>query len=275
MSLIVFTDLDGTLIDFETYSTTVAKPAVRQLVDRKIPLVFCSSKTFMEQRSLQTKFSLEAPCIVENGSAIVSPPSFWSQLPEGAFEKDGWVWHPMGIKSSEIRRRVRRVESEIGESLMGFSAMHTEDVARITGLDLASARRAQSRDFSETLSVKKSDAFWQSLNPLFEKHGLKCLCGGRFYTVIDIRCDKGKAVDEFVRLMSDQLSESPVTIALGDSPNDLDMLVAVDYPYQVKKPDNTWQAIAVEGLIQVDGIGPVGWNMAIAQILEELEKEAI
>lgn len=274
MSMIVFTDLDGTLIDFETYSTEVSKPSVKKLVESGIPLVFCSSKTFLEQRALQEKYGLEMPCIVENGSAIVAPSSFWAKAPVNSVESDGWTWLNLGVKASEVRRRVRRVESEIGESLYGFSSLPTEDVSRATNLDLASARRAQSRDFSETLAAKKDDAFWKSLDPIFAKHGLKCLCGGRFHTVIGIGCDKGKAVKEFVRISKKRTSESVVTVGLGDSPNDFDMLASVDYPYQVKKPDNTWEKIALEDLILVDGIGPVGWNMAIGMMIEEVGKEA-
>ncbi|MCH6257292.1 HAD-IIB family hydrolase [Puniceicoccaceae bacterium K14] len=274
MSLIVFTDLDGTLIDFETYSTEVSKPTVKRLMEARVPLVFCSSKTFDEQRALQEKYGLEMPCIVENGSAIIAPSSFWAAAPEGATEHDGWTWLTLGLKASEVRRRVRRVESEVGESLYGFSSMGTEDVARVTNLDLISARRAQSRDFSETLAAKKSPEFWDQIAPVFAKHGLKCLCGGRFHTVIKDDCNKGRAVNEFTKAYESLSIENLVTVGLGDSPNDYDMLAAVDYPYQVKKPDNTWETIEVADLIHIDGIGPVGWNLAISQIIDELVKEA-
>ncbi|MFQ5696467.1 MAG: mannosyl-3-phosphoglycerate phosphatase, partial [Terriglobia bacterium] len=46
--LIVFTDLDATLLDHQTYSWAAAEPALRRLRLLGIPLVFCTSKTRAE-----------------------------------------------------------------------------------------------------------------------------------------------------------------------------------------------------------------------------------
>lgn len=47
--MVVFTDLDGTLLDHHTYQANEAAEALRLLEARGWPLVFCSSKTFSEQ----------------------------------------------------------------------------------------------------------------------------------------------------------------------------------------------------------------------------------
>ena len=49
MSWIIYTDLDGTLPDFTTYSYQEAEKSVKLLADWNIPLVLCSSKTRVEQ----------------------------------------------------------------------------------------------------------------------------------------------------------------------------------------------------------------------------------
>ena len=46
--LLVFTDLDGTLLDHETYSFELALPAIDVLKEKNIPLIFCTSKTRAE-----------------------------------------------------------------------------------------------------------------------------------------------------------------------------------------------------------------------------------
>ena len=38
--LLVFTDLDGTLLEYETYSFERALPAIRALKEKNIPLIF-------------------------------------------------------------------------------------------------------------------------------------------------------------------------------------------------------------------------------------------
>ncbi|MCG7852909.1 MAG: HAD hydrolase family protein, partial [Methanosarcinaceae archaeon] len=48
MKYVVFTDLDGTLIDHDTYSYKAARPALAALKKQGIPLIFCTSKTRAE-----------------------------------------------------------------------------------------------------------------------------------------------------------------------------------------------------------------------------------
>ena len=45
---VVFTDLDGTLLDHTSYSHQAAEPALEAIRERRIPLVFCTSKTRAE-----------------------------------------------------------------------------------------------------------------------------------------------------------------------------------------------------------------------------------
>jgi HAD superfamily hydrolase (TIGR01484 family) len=47
-SLLVFTDLDGTLLDHHTYSFEPALPALNSLKEKNIPLIICTSKTRAE-----------------------------------------------------------------------------------------------------------------------------------------------------------------------------------------------------------------------------------
>ncbi|MEM9159176.1 MAG: HAD hydrolase family protein, partial [Verrucomicrobiota bacterium] len=226
-AIAIFTDLDGTLIDFETYSPELAKPYVHRLVERGALVVFCSSKTFAEQLVLQRELGIEMPCIVENGSAIVAPEGFWKELPEGGKLVDGWVRIELGISSSEIKHRVGRIESLIGQSLMGFGSILAEDVARITGLDFLSAKRAQERDYSETLGKALPDEVWDELDLVFMKQGLKCLPGGRFHTVIGGQADKGAAIRQFVEVWQSQFGDTLETVGLGDSENDRELLANV------------------------------------------------
>ncbi|MEW6601405.1 MAG: HAD hydrolase family protein, partial [Nitrospirota bacterium] len=46
--IIIFTDLDGTLLDYPGYSFEAARSALDLIRERGIPLVVCSSKTRRE-----------------------------------------------------------------------------------------------------------------------------------------------------------------------------------------------------------------------------------
>jgi len=72
-SWLIFTDLDGTLLDHYSYQADAALVAVRALQARQVPIVFNTSKTLEECESLATRLAIAAPFIVENGSAIYLP----------------------------------------------------------------------------------------------------------------------------------------------------------------------------------------------------------
>lgn len=70
--LLVFSDLDGTLLDHTTYSYAPARPALAALRARDALLILASSKTAAEMLPLHQELDLgEAPMIVENGAACL------------------------------------------------------------------------------------------------------------------------------------------------------------------------------------------------------------
>ncbi|MEX0600407.1 MAG: hypothetical protein WD205_07180, partial [Rhodothermales bacterium] len=81
---IIFTGLNGALLDAGTRSWTPAEEAVESVLDEGIPLIFCSSKTRAEQLALQQDLDIFDPFIVENGSAVYFPPDYFHDSVPGA-----------------------------------------------------------------------------------------------------------------------------------------------------------------------------------------------
>ncbi len=77
MGFVIFTDLDGTLLDRVTYSYDKTLLTIAYLREKGIPLVFCSAKTRAEQEWYQEKLGIRAPFIVENGGAIFIPQGYF------------------------------------------------------------------------------------------------------------------------------------------------------------------------------------------------------
>ncbi|MBI5025340.1 MAG: HAD-IIB family hydrolase [Nitrospirae bacterium] len=75
--LIIFTDLDGTLLDYHTYSFEKAGPAIELLKKKDIPLVICSSKTRAEIEYYRKKLGNHHPFISENGGGIFIPKDYF------------------------------------------------------------------------------------------------------------------------------------------------------------------------------------------------------
>jgi len=75
--LIVFSDLDGTLLDHETYQFDAAQPALDLLKQHGIPLILNSSKTRAEITAIRDQLQNTAPFIIENGAAVIIPPGWF------------------------------------------------------------------------------------------------------------------------------------------------------------------------------------------------------
>ena len=71
--IIVFTDLDGTLLDHNDYSFTAAQPCLDFIRENKIPLIFASSKTSFEIENLCSETNFFHPYIAENGALLCIP----------------------------------------------------------------------------------------------------------------------------------------------------------------------------------------------------------
>src|SRR5262249_7819522 len=72
-NFVVFTDLDGCLLDSVPYTYEPAVPALEALRAQGIPLVLVSSKTRAEIEPLRKQLDHHDPFIVENGAAVFVP----------------------------------------------------------------------------------------------------------------------------------------------------------------------------------------------------------
>jgi mannosyl-3-phosphoglycerate phosphatase len=85
-ALIVFSDLDGTLLDHATYSWQAAVPALEALKERGIPLILASSKTSAEIAELRAETGFaDCPAIVENGAGLLEPAARGMRMTTTAF----------------------------------------------------------------------------------------------------------------------------------------------------------------------------------------------
>ncbi|MGB0624704.1 MAG: HAD-IIB family hydrolase, partial [Luminiphilus sp.] len=103
---VIYTDLDGTLLDHHTYSFAEALETVHALRDRGIPIVPCTSKTRAETAELMNAAGLSGPMIVENGAAIWVPKDWGLSRPAGAEDTSEAWCHSFGPSRGMIRRQL-------------------------------------------------------------------------------------------------------------------------------------------------------------------------
>ena len=266
---IVFTDLDGTLLDYYKYSFEKAIPALELLKKKNIPLVLCSSKTRKEIEYYREKLANNHPFISENGGGIFIPKNYFKfkiHSPEFIVnDENDYYAIKFGALYPDLRKTIERLRKE-GFKVKGFGDMTVKEIMEIAGLSADEAEMAKERNFDEPFILEGNETETQRLLRAIKAKGFNCT-QGRFFHIIG-NTDKGKAVELLKELYKKEFNEI-TTIALGDSSNDIPMFVAVDYPIVVQKPGEGYdQKIDMPGLIKASGIGPEGWNNAIIKFIQ-------
>lgn len=262
--LVVFSDLDGTLLDHHTYDTQGSEAAIRALVRRPATLVFCSSKTFSEQLYVQRQLRLCLPFIFENGSAVAIPSRFF---PERRYttqsQEEGY---DIVVFAHTDAAALRSVLAGI-PGLLGFAMASDAELSSATGLSGDALVRARARWFTETLLSLSDPSQARQISSLLEPEGFSLSRGGRFYTAQSAVVNKGKAVQWLMALFGHAAGQVPCFVAVGDSANDISMLQVVDLPFLVQGPDQTWAAVPVPQLRRVAGVGPTGFSEVVRVLL--------
>lgn len=264
---LVFTDLDGTLLDHDSYRWDEAEPALGLCRRLGVPVILVSSKTRAEMNELRFEMGLDSPFISENGGAIFFPKESVLEPPSGAhLTGDLWVW-PLGPAYPALVKTLHEMREELGSVIRGFSDLTIEEIARLTGLEPDKARLAAMREYDEPfILARPEDSVMRRLIDFAVKRGLRITEGDRFYHLHG-DCDKGKALEKLVRWYKKSYADVK-TIALGDSPNDFTMLKKVDYPVLVKSM-REYPGIEKEiaALRTTEERGPAGWSAAVKGLL--------
>ncbi len=262
---IIFSDLDGTLLDSRTYSFEDANPALKLIRQRGIPLVLCSSKTRAEIEVYRTRLLNKDPFVAENGGGVFIPEKYFPFPVEGE-TRAGYHLISFGRPYQELRNVLKELREELSIGVQGFGDMSVQEVAVLTGLAESEASLAKMRDFDEPFIFEENDEKVDVFLHAIESRGYRWT-RGRFHHVMG-RNDKGRAV-AFLRGLYEKKYGSLQTVGIGDNLNDLPLLQAVDHPVLVQNESGAYEEeISMPKLVRAEGIGPRGWNSAIIRLLE-------
>jgi mannosyl-3-phosphoglycerate phosphatase len=268
---VIFTDLDGTLLDHTSYGWEAAKPALAALRCFRVPRVMVTSKTYAEARPIARRLGWRAPLVVENGGAIYVPAGYFPFTLDGARRAGrSWLRLACGIERKRLQKALARAAREARLEVRGFGQMSAREVAIRTGLSLSDARRARQREFDEPFVVLGGNARrWSHFARSVRRAGMQATRGSRFFHIHG-NSDKGVAVRKLTAWFRRAGGKDVLTVGLGDSPNDIPLLRAVDLPVLVARPGGRYDRETIEavpGIRRAGGIGPNGWNRAVWKFL--------
>lgn len=259
LPLLVFTDLDGTLLDHHSYDFSPALPAISALKQMGAGVVLASSKTAAEIAPLRRRLELDAwPAIVENGAGILEPGT-----DADAGDGDG--------DYRRLRDALAVLPDEVAGHFRGFGDMSAAEIAATTGLSEPEAARAAARQFSEPGLWHGSDEARDAFLLALQRLGISARSGGRFLT-LSYGATKADRMRDLIRRLRPRQ-----TLALGDAPNDVEMLETADRAFIVANPlAPPLPALPGESagrILRTRLAGPDGWNAAVLGVLSKATKK--
>ncbi|MDY6821441.1 MAG: HAD-IIB family hydrolase [Deferribacterota bacterium] len=269
MNIIIFSDIDGTLLNYNNYSHDEAKEALEYIKAHKIPLVLTTSKTYDETVEIMNELSLNEPFIIENGGGVYFPKIYNNKTVQFGVQKDEYKLLSLGVDINYLYSFAIKIKNEF--NLILYNELSVEELIDITGLSMESALKSMNREYSLPFIMNNSnDEKIEALSLKSKEFNIKILKGGLFYSFVGIDQDKGRAANIVVKHLKELIGSSFVTIGIGDSGNDADMLNFVDMPILVKNRHGCYSDIKVKGLQKSTLIGPAGFNEMILKVLKSL-----
>lgn len=291
--IVIFTDLDGTLLNSDDYRYDAALPMIAELRSRHIPLIPVTSKTYAEVAALMGALRSRDPFIVENGSAIFWDPADTRFDLDGCqpWQDGGWICDVLGCTAETARGALQQLGTQLGQTLRGFRELGLAGVQELTGLSEADAAGAIARDFSEPFVTPRGVDPTQ-IQAAATRCGLRVTVGDRFSHAIGQGAGKGAAVQRLIDRFhptSNPIATSaaaptadrtgdlspdpnrprsrPLTLGLGNSPNDLEMLQAVDQAIVIPGETGPHPDLADRGWMVAPEPGCRGWAIALSTAL--------
>ena len=260
--ILIFTDLDGSLLHRDTFKFEEIKNYINHLLSKGIFIIPNTSKTEKEIIEFNNELGSSLPFISENGAAIKGLDLLNSNLPkELILSKE---------KSNLIKIFEKSVPIDMQKKCKWLSNMDKKKQGVIFGLEDYKLEMALDRKYTIPFIFDGNKNEKKELSRIIKKKGLALQEGGRVINLTD-KVSKAKALQVFVRFFKKN-NENIKIIAVGDNYNDLDMLKISDFPCLVFNDKFTLDEIPINNLIITNKPSPEGWADVIKMALVKINK---
>lgn len=257
--VIIFTDLDGSLLDRKKFHFGIAKQYIHELIARGILLIPNTSKTEEEIKSFLKELNIKIPFISENGSAIHNINLIKKTLP-----KKITLARPKKIIYKIFNKNI---DKSIIEKCDFVFKMTKKNQTKVLGLKGKKLEASLQRKFTFPFVFKGSSKQKQILLNNSNKLGISFQDGGRVINLGD-KVTKGLALKKIVKLLKQNEKKKLSTIAVGDSINDISMLNYSNYPCIIS---NRSIKIKNKNTLFTNKPAPMGWITIVKKAMNKIE----
>jgi mannosyl-3-phosphoglycerate phosphatase len=263
--IVIFTDLDGTLLDDTSYSFEPAHEALAEIRIRRIPLVLCTSKTRAETEVWRSQLQNQDPFVVENGGAAFIPEGYFGSYSNEL--RDRYEVLEFGSPHLHLVRVLRECSAESETPIRAFHTMSAAELAVESGLTIEHAELAKRREYDEPFTIvnRKSP---EALRRAVASRGYRVVRGGRYFHITGAN-DKAAAVAQLLERFREARGNI-VSVGLGDGLNDTQLLNAVDLPILMPSAHLEELQAAVRRGKVARAAGPSGWNAAVLEVISKV-----
>ena len=259
-TVVIFTDLDGTLLHRDTFQFDNIKDYIKSLVSQGVIIIPNSSKTEKEIEKFNEELGINLPYISENGSSIHGLNLITSNFPDKL------------ILSREKDELLKIFENKVPEELkikcFQVSKMSKKKQENILGQKDLKLKDALNRKYTLPFLFKGDKNEKNKLLKVLNSNSLTLQEGGRVLNLCD-NINKVKSMNRVIKIL--KKTENKIkTIAVGDNYNDLDMLKSCDIPCLVFNDQFIQDQINIDNLIFSNKPSPEGWADVIKTALLKL-----
>ena len=229
---IIFTDLDDSLLKDNKYYADILDEFIKKIILKNFLIIFITSKTFYEVKSLYKNNNICFSFSSENGASfnIIDKKS----LNKYSFKR---IINKNAITVSEIKKRLNSLPLKYQKYFSLISDLEITEQIKITKLEEKQLNDFYKREFSVSLSWNGSKTIYLKFKEKLDQLKLQATFGGKIINVSGLH-NKLDAVKFYNQYTSKLYKTSNYkTISIGDSENDIEMLNYSDYSGIVKRED--------------------------------------
>lgn len=267
--IIIFSDMDGSLLDHNSYSHSDADALLAELEKLNIPVIPCTSKTYSEMVVLRRELSNHHPFVVENGAAVYIPASYFEVMPDDTVVRGDYVVKEFVQERQHWQSVLQNTELHLNDAFLTFHQAGAAKIAEMTGLNIEQAEKANDRQYGEPLKWQGDEAEYALFSQYIAEQGGKLLKGGRFIHLSG-ECDKGTALNWLMTVFSNQaVNQKTISLSLGDSQNDVAMIESADYGILIRSPVHEFPE-TVKPAYKTKNTGSKGWVEGVMHVFNQL-----
>ena len=259
-TIVIFTDLDGSLLHRDTFQFDTIKDYIKSLVSKGVIIIPNSSKTEKEIEKFNEELGENLPFISENGSSIHGLNLITSNFPDKLI---------LSREKKELFKIFEnKVPKRLKEKCFQISKMSKKEQQNILGQKDEKLKDALNRKYTLPFLFKGDKNEKNKLLKVLNSNSLTLQEGGRVLNLCD-NINKVKSMNRVIKILK-KTEDKIKTIAVGDNFNDLEMLRNCDIPCLVFNDQFTLDQINIENLVFSNKPSPEGWADVIKMALAKL-----